>query len=101
MRFYIIGDKDTVTGFSLVGIEGTKADSGIEAFKALKEAMNCKDIGIILISERLAKEIQPTINELMSQRECILILQIPDTNGALQSRQSIEEFVLSALGVKV
>ena len=63
--------------------------------------MNSKDIGIILISERLAKEIQSTINEVMTQRECILVLQIPDANGALQGRQSIEEFVLSALGVKV
>lgn len=90
-----------VTGFSLVGIEGTKADSGKEALSALKEAISCKDIGIILISERLAKEIQSTIDELMTRRECILILQIPDSNGALQGRQSIEEFVLTALGVKV
>ena len=101
MRFYVIGDKDTVTGFSLVGIEGTKADSGQDALIALKEAINSKDIGIILITERLAKEIQSTIDELMTQRECILVLQIPDINGAMQGRQSIEEFVLTALGVKV
>ncbi|MGA1842373.1 MAG: V-type ATP synthase subunit F [bacterium] len=101
MRFYIIGDKDTVTGFSLVGIEGTKADSGVEALRALKEAINSKDIGIILITERLAKEIQSTIDALMTQRECVLVLQIPDAGGALQGRQSIEEFVLTALGVKV
>ena len=101
MRFYVIGDRDTVIGFSLVGVEGTKANSDIEACRSLKNALNCKDIGIILISERLAKKIQPTINELMAQKKCSLILQIPDANGALQGRQSIEEFVLSALGLKV
>jgi len=101
MRFFIIGDKDTVTGFSLVGIEGAVAYTRAEALKALKQALNCRDIGITLITERLAKEIRSTIDELLSRRKCTLILQIPDLNGPLQERRSVEEYVISALGVKV
>ncbi|MGA1795454.1 MAG: V-type ATP synthase subunit F [bacterium] len=101
MRFYTIGDKDTVAGFSLVGIEGCVAHSRSDALRALKQALNTKDIGIILITEKLAEEIRPAIDELLSQRKCTLILRIPDMNGALDCGRNIEEFVLSAVGVKV
>lgn len=101
MRFFIIGDKDTVTGFSLVGVEGVVAHTRVEALNAIKQAMNCRDIGIILITERLAIEIRSTIDELIFRRKCTLILQIPDLNGPLQARRSVEEYVISALGIKV
>ncbi|UCH00875.1 MAG: V-type ATP synthase subunit F [Deltaproteobacteria bacterium] len=101
MKFYIIGDKDTVIGFSLVGIEGAVALSQAEALRSLRQALNRNDIGIILITERLGREIQPIIDELLSQKKCTLILQIPDLKGPLQGRRTVEEVVLSALGVKV
>ena len=101
MKFYIIGDKDTVTGFSLVGIEGTVAHSQADSLRSLRQALNRNDIGIILITERLGREIQPILDELISQKKCTLILQIPDLKGPLKSRKTVEEFVLSALGVKV
>ena len=101
MKFFIIGDKDTVTGFSLAGIEGVVSSCRAETLKALKDALNCRDIGITLITERLAKEIRSTIDELLSRKKCTLILQIPDMRGPLQERRSVEEYVISALGVKV
>ena len=101
MRFFMIGDKDTVAGFSLVGIEGAVAHSRAEALRAIKQALNAKDIGIILITERLAEEIGSTIDELLSKKRCTLVLRIPDMGGALEGGGTIEQFVLSALGVKV
>lgn len=101
MKFYIIGDKDTVTGFLLVGIEGAVALSQAETLRSLRQALKRNDIGIILITERLGREIQPILDELLSQKKCKLMLQIPDLKGPLEGRRSVEEFVLSALGVKV
>ncbi|MGA1869494.1 MAG: V-type ATP synthase subunit F [bacterium] len=102
MKFLVIGDKDTVVGFGLVGVRGLVADSETEAMKALKQAIKEQEVGIILITERLAKRIQTTINKLLiNRRENHIILQIPDTNGSLSDRPSVEEFVLSALGVNV
>jgi V/A-type H+-transporting ATPase subunit F len=101
MKFYIIGDKDTVVGFNLVGIEGTVANSRSDTLQLLKQVLKRKDIGIILITEKLAKPIQLTLDELLSQKKCTLILQIPDMNGPLKGMRSVEEFVLSALGVNV
>jgi len=102
MRFLIIGDKDTVTGFSLIGIEGIVVNSKAEAVKALQQNISRPGIGIILITEKLGKEIQNTIDFLLSNRKkCHMILQIPDTYGPLNGKHTVEEFVLSALGIKV
>lgn len=102
MKFFLIGDKETVTGFSLTGIEGVVAEKKSDALKALQQAVNRPGIGVILITERLAREIQIAIDNLMcDKRKCRLILQIPDIDGPLSCRRSLEQFVLSALGVKV
>lgn len=102
MKFYVIGDKDTVTGFSLAGIQGINANSKAEALEALRYALDSKDIGIILITESLAAMIHKTIDEILCNRKiCHLIFKLPDLNGTLKGRDSVEDFVLSALGVRV
>ena len=52
MKFLVIGDKDTVTGFSLAGIEGIVANSKREAVRELQQAVNRKGVGIILIASQ-------------------------------------------------
>jgi V/A-type H+-transporting ATPase subunit F len=102
MKFLVIGDKDTVTGFSLTGIEGLVVNSKTETVKALQKVIHRQDIGVILITERLAREIQKTIDSLLSYRKkCHLILQIPDVHRSMPVKHTVEEFVLSALGIKV
>jgi len=102
MKFLLIADKQTAAGFSLAGIEAMVARSKSEALKALQLAIHRNDIGIILITERLAKEIQSNIDHLLCYRKkCHLIMEIPDMDGSLKDRHSVEEFVMSALGIKV
>ncbi|MGA1844087.1 MAG: V-type ATP synthase subunit F [bacterium] len=102
MKFLIIGDKDTVTGFSLAGIEGIVANSKREAMRELQQAVNRKGVGIILITEGLARQMQDVINDLLfCTKKCHLILQIPDVQGQPMGPRMVEEFVLSAIGVKI
>ena len=57
MKFYVIGDPDTVLGFRLAGIEGRVADSPEAAREALKNAFTDKEIGVVVIPERIAMKI--------------------------------------------
>ncbi len=101
MRFFLIGDKDTVLAFSLLGIDGVVTSSKVDTLRALNQAVRCDEIGIVLITEKLAEEIQETIKEILTKKRCHLILQIASIYGPLQRRCSLEDFVHSALGVKV
>ena len=101
MKFFLIGDKETALGFSLAGIESAPAESEAETLSILRKAKSRSDIGIYLITERLAKLVRPFLDSMLMQKGGPLVLEIPDRYGPLPERQSIEAIVLSALGVKV
>ena len=51
---YVIGDNDMITGFRLVGVEGTEVSTDEEAIQALHKTLARSDIGVIIISESFA-----------------------------------------------
>lgn len=101
MKFFLIGDKETVLGFSLAGVESMAAESKAEILTTLRQAQNRSDIGIFLITERLAERVRPFLDTMLLQKGGPLVLEIPDRQGPLPGRRSVESLVLSALGIKV
>ncbi|MBN2071008.1 MAG: V-type ATP synthase subunit F [Candidatus Krumholzibacteriota bacterium] len=101
MNFYVIADENTMTGFRLVGLEGEVVETAEEAREALAKAFSSEDIGIIIITERIAASIRDEMEEFIFGHSFPLIIEIPDRKGALEGRISIREMVNAAVGVKV
>jgi len=102
MKLFLVGDEETVLGFSLAGVEGVAAESDAEVLAALRQAARRRDIAICLITEKLAERVRPVIDKMLLQKKgSALILEIPDRQGPLPGRHSVEDFALSALGIKV
>jgi V/A-type H+-transporting ATPase subunit F len=101
MKFHVIADENTVTGFKLVGLEGEVVENADGAREALTKAFEAKDIGIIMISERIASEIREEMEDFVFKHTFPLIIEIPDRKGPLEDRISIREMVNAAVGVKV
>ncbi len=101
MQFYVIADENTVTGFKLVGLDGEVVETADEAREALKKAFSSSEIGIVIITERIAASIHEEVEEFMFGHAFPLIIEIPDRQGPLEDRISIREMVNSAVGVKV
>ncbi|MDC7231760.1 MAG: V-type ATP synthase subunit F [Spirochaetales bacterium] len=101
MKYFVIGDEDTVLGFGMVGVRGRQAASAQEAEQALTDAMENADIGIILINERLAELIRPLVDRFVFTRQFPLILEIPDRMGRLEGKPSLKELVNEAIGIKL
>ncbi|HHS14293.1 MAG TPA: Vacuolar H+transporting two-sector ATPase F subunit [bacterium] len=99
MKFRVIADAETVLGFRLAGIEGSVVNSSEEALDALKEALNGREVGIILITERVAQTIRHEVDRLLYSTTFPLILEIPDSRGALEGRGNIRDWVRSAVGI--
>ena len=102
MRMYLISDNvDTLTGMRLAGIPGVV----IHSREHLKEQLNIsvadKEIGIILITEKLGKEFPDIINEVKLHRRLPLIVEIPDRHGTGRSKEFISEYVSQAIGLKL
>jgi V/A-type H+-transporting ATPase subunit F len=101
MEFYVIGDPDTVLGFSLAGIEGRDVKDSREALAAIKETLGYEDIGILLITERIAHELRDEIDSVMLSRKFPLIVEIPDVDGPMEEKTTISDLVKSAIGIKI
>ncbi|MHA2146725.1 MAG: V-type ATP synthase subunit F, partial [Candidatus Thorarchaeota archaeon] len=64
-KIAVIGDRDTVTGFRLVGVsECTVPDSPEETRKSLYHYFRDPTMGLVMITEPLAAEVEDTIVEL-------------------------------------
>jgi V/A-type H+-transporting ATPase subunit F len=101
MKFFVVADEHTVTGFKLAGLEGEVVESAEEASEALEKAFDSEDIGIIIITEKIASSIREEIDEFIFGRSFPLIIEIPDRKGPMEGRTSIREMVRSAVGVKI
>ena len=83
MRMFLISDNvDTLTGMRLAGIDGVVVHEKQEIKQALDEVLSQKDIGIILMTEKLGKEIPEIVDDIKLNRTFPLLLEIPDRHGS-------------------
>ena len=69
MRMFLISDNvDTLTGMRLAGIDGVVVHEKQEIKQALDEVLSQKDIGIILMTEKLGKEIPEIVDDIKLNR---------------------------------
>ena len=101
MKFFLIGDGTTVLGYSLIGIRGVVVNDKQEAADALKEATQDPDVGIVLITQRIASEIQSLVDEAKMKIATPIVLEIPDRHGPVEDRESALDIVRRLVGIKV
>ncbi len=88
-------------GFRLVGVEGRVARSLPETRQAFQAAVSTPDVGIIIITERLARDIREQVDRYIYENEFPLVVEIPDRHGPLPGRKSISEMINDAVGLRV
>lgn len=102
MKFFLISDNvDTITGMRLAGIEGVLVHKPEEAEKALMEAMDNKEVSVVLMTGKLIGMIEERVNELKLTRPSPLISEIPDRHAFVDVTESISNYVSQAIGIKL
>ncbi len=100
MRTVILADEDTALGFSLAGVQGIIVNTPDETRTAFDEIVRQHDVGILLITERVAQQIRETVDRWILSPGTPIVLEIPDSRGPMEGRRTPHEFVKSAIGVK-
>ena len=102
MRMFLISDNvDTLTGMRLAGIDGVFVHEKQEIKQALDEVLSQKDIGIILMTEKLGKEIPEIVDDIKLNRTLPLLLEIPDRHGSGRRPDFITAYINEAIGIKI
>ena len=101
MKFYVLGDDETVLGFRLVGVAGKVVEGRDEALRALRGAVEDKQVGVVLVTERIAAGIRDEVEARLYGLGFPLVLEIPDSSGPDPERLDIQEVVRKAIGVSI
>ena len=102
MRMFLISDNvDTLTGMRLAGFDGVVVHEKQEIKQALDEVLSQKDIGIILMTEKLGKEIPEIVDDIKLNRTFPLLLEIPDRHGSGRRPDFITAYINEAIGIKI
>jgi V/A-type H+-transporting ATPase subunit F len=101
VKFYCIGDEETVRGFSLAGIAGQVAINPQQAARALQLAVGRRDYGIILLSDSLAAGIRDQVENIRLEREQPLIVEVPGPQGWMADRKELRQLVQQAVGLSM
>ena len=87
MEIALIGDRHTVHGFRLAGIRKTFLMEEIRQrdIRGVLKGLFDGDIGIILVTEKVAEDMRDILEEVNRFRKGILpiVVEIPDSSGPL------------------
>ena len=99
MEYFVIGDSDTVLGFSLVGVNGIAVSTEAEAMAAWDKALEDKEHAVIIITSAAAGMIRSTVDRFLFSETFPLVVEIPSPGG--EKGPDLRELVNEAIGVSL
>ncbi len=102
MKFFLISDNiDTQIGLQLVGVKGVVVHQKEEALKELNELKKRNDIGILILTEKIAELVPQELKEMRLSKKLPLVTLIPDRHGSRRPENFITKYVQEAIGVRL
>jgi V/A-type H+-transporting ATPase subunit F len=101
MKVLTVGHPDAVLGFLLAGVDGRVARTAQEVNQALDDALAAPDVGIVLVTEDVARLIEGRMDHLMLRSTVPLVVEIPGPEGTRSDYPSLSEVIRRAVGVKI
>ena len=100
MKMYLISDNiDTLTGMRLAGVEVVHGRR--ETKQAVEKILEDKDLGILLLTEKLSFEIPELVDDIKLNRKQPLLVEIPDRHGSGRQPNFITNYINEAIGIKI
>jgi vacuolar-type H+-ATPase subunit F/Vma7 len=85
--------------FALAGIPGGAADNAAEARQLLAQGLADPGVGLVLITEPVAREIRNELDAIRREGRPPLIREIPDLKGPLPGGQSLLDRLRALMGI--
>jgi len=101
MRSLVIGHSEAVLGFALAGVNGRQAETEADANRALDEALQMPDTGIVLVTKDIARMVKGRMDGLKLRSALPLVMEIPSPEGVPPGEASLGELVLRAIGIRL
>ncbi len=102
MRAFLVSDNhDSLAGLRMAGIGGVVVSGAEDARAALRSSLEQKDLGILLVTEKVAAWVPEDVRRLRESGELPLVVEIPDRHGTSRGQDFLTRYVRDAIGVKM
>ncbi len=105
MKVVVVGDKDTAIGFSLAGVnEVYTPENDRETKKTIEKLFMESDVGVILMSERLAEDIRGYLDQKKDTMKEVypVIVELPDKEGPIEDKEDpLKGKIKKAVGIDI
>ena len=98
--FLISDDMDTLIGMRLAGIEGVIRKSKPEILEAIESLKKQKELGIIIITEKIFSLAEEEIIKIKLDKSYPLIVEIPNRGGSKRGDYLLK-YIKESIGVKI
>lgn len=98
MKVAVLGDRHTVLGFALAGVEGK--EPGDRPRKILDEFMEREDLGILIITSEIAKTLRKDISRWKYQKHFPIVVEIQEFGKEL-TEDHIGQLLKRAVGMDI
>jgi len=85
----------------MAGIGGVVVSGAEDARAALRSSLEQKDLGILLVTEKVAAWVPEDVRRLRESGELPLVVEIPDRHGTSRGQDFLTRYVRDAIGVKM
>ncbi len=97
---FVIGERDTVLGFSLVGVDGMATEDPDAAVRKLNDLLQDPSVGIVLVTASIARSVRTALERLQASATLPIIIEVPD-RLARPEKAPLRDMVRRALGVSI
>ena len=98
MKVVALGGKAFVTGFVLSGVSGEYVSTPAAALEKLDALSKDPDVGLVMVSDEIAKPIQNQLTILRSKKAIPLIYEVPGP-GSKKEKVEYRAMLRAILGV--
>lgn len=98
MKVVAIGGKAFVTGFVLSGVSGEYVSSSAEALSKIQRLAADPEVGLIMVSDEVAKQLEGDLTAMKSKVATPLIYEVPGP-GSKKEKVDYRAMLRSILGV--
>ncbi len=111
MEYFVIGEREIVLGFMLVGVSGTAVSNREEALDAfldvtgqsnkLNRIAAASRPKVLILTEDVSDMLSHEVESHQMTGKAPLIVEIPGLNGHIEGRKTLTEAIREAVGIQV
>ncbi len=110
MEYFVIGERELILGFKLVGVDGSIAlnrDEALLAFNRVTGKGGAEAVPvaerpkILILTETVSAMIEDEVFAWQKTSQYPLIVEIPGIHGHLEGKKSLTDAIREAVGISV